>query len=95
MPKNLITTALAMLTLCACSSGASLVRKDAISGRIRLDGAYMPAMADARLLMVEHCNGRYAALESGNTLDFRCQAPDARPKTRGTELALQATVASR
>jgi serine/threonine protein kinase len=82
-----VDAALAMLTLCACSGGASLVRKDAISGRVRLDGAYMPAMADARLLMVEHCNGRYAALESGNTLDFRCQAPAPRPTTHGTELA--------
>ena len=62
MLKNLTTAAFVMLTLSACSSSASLVRKDTLGGRVQLAGAYMPAMADARMLMVEHCNGRYDAV---------------------------------
>jgi hypothetical protein len=95
MPKNLTTAAFVMLTLCACSSSASLVRKDPIGGRVQLAGAYMPAMADARMLMTEHCNGRYEAVEVGHAVEFRCKAHVARPTTSGTELAMQATSPAR
>jgi membrane-bound inhibitor of C-type lysozyme len=30
-------------------------------------------MADARLLMAEHCRGRFDAEESGRDLEFRCR----------------------
>ena len=75
MCKNLTTAALLLLTVSACSSGASFVRKDAIGGRVHLEGAYMPAMADARTLMVEHCDGRFEATELGDAVEFRCRAP--------------------
>ncbi|MFI5307469.1 MAG: hypothetical protein ACHQ53_08965, partial [Polyangiales bacterium] len=70
--KNLTTTLFLMLTLSACSSGAQLVRKDAAGGRVALQGAYMPAMADARMLMTEHCDGRYAMTERDGAVEFRC-----------------------
>jgi hypothetical protein len=76
MKTNLTSFALLMFTLCACSSGATLVRKDLAGGRVALAGAYMPAMADARLLMVDHCAGRFAATELGRDVEFRC-APSA------------------
>ena len=89
MLKHLTTAAFVMLTLSACSSSASLVRKDTLGGRVQLAGAYMPAMADARMLMVEHCNGRYEAMEVGEAVEFRCKAHAAQPTTNGSELALQ------
>jgi hypothetical protein len=59
-------------SLVACSSSASLVRKDTVCGRVQLAGAYMPAMADARMLMVEHCNGRFEHVELGRAVEFHC-----------------------
>jgi hypothetical protein len=59
----------------ACNSGASIVRKDAFGGRVQLQGAYMPAMGDARMLMVEHCQGRFDYEERGDSVDFRCRKP--------------------
>lgn len=87
MLKTLTTAAFVMLTLSACSSSASIVRKDSLGGRVQLAGAYMPAMADARMLMVEHCNGRYQAVELGSTVEFRCKANGGTQTTAGTEVA--------
>ena len=55
---------------------ASMVRPDTHGGRIELDGPYMPAMSDARVLMAEHCGGRFAAEESadGRFVDFTCRS---------------------
>jgi hypothetical protein len=81
-----------MLTLSACSSSASLVRKDAIGGRVQLTGAYMPAMGDARMLMTEHCNGRYEAVEVSSAVEFHCKGSNghsAHPTMSGSELARQ------
>jgi hypothetical protein len=75
MTRMFLTTTLALLTLSACSS-ATLVRKDRVGGRIVLDGAYMPAAADARLLMAEHCGGRVDIAEIGNALEFRCRGAE-------------------
>src|SRR6188508_1930686 len=63
----------ALLGLSACSTSAALVRKDAVGGRVELQGAYMPAMLEARELMVDHCYGRYDMLELGNAVEFRCR----------------------
>jgi hypothetical protein len=63
-----------VLGLSACG-GANFVRKDRVDGRVELQGAYMPAMADARLLMVEHCQGRFTALERKDHVDFECRLP--------------------
>ena len=44
------------------------------------------------MLMVEHCNGRYEAMEVGEAVEFRCKAGKAfatQPTTSGSELALQ------
>jgi uncharacterized lipoprotein len=90
MLKSLTTAALLMLTLSACSSSASLVRKDTIGGRVQLEGAYMPAMADAQLLMVDHCHGRYEAMELGDAVEFHCKSQGkSQTTTNGAEIALQ------
>lgn len=81
MNKHLYVAALLMMSLSACSAGASLVRKDSSGGRVVLEGAYMRAMGDARMLMVEHCGGRVDAVELGNSLEFRCRR--ARPGQAG------------
>jgi hypothetical protein len=36
----------------------------------------MPAMSDARLLMAEHCQGRFEAVERQSGADFRCLRDD-------------------
>ena len=79
----MMTATIAIGSSVACSSSARLVKQDARGGRVQLQGAYMPAMADARMLMVEHCDGRYQATELGDTVEFRCATP------AGAELALQ------
>lgn len=57
-----------------CGSSASLTRKDTLGGRVALHGAYMPSMADARLLMVEHCQGQVDMVEVDAGVEFRCRA---------------------
>jgi hypothetical protein len=76
-------------TLVACNSTASLIRKDALGGRVQLQGAYMPAMADARMLMLEHCDGRFDFEEHGDAVEFHCKAPVKQPLAGGAELALR------
>jgi hypothetical protein len=82
MLENRTLTAALILTLCACGGSASITRKDHIGGSVQLAGAYMPAMSDARLLMAEHCNGRFQASELDHVLEFRCRASAARADTR-------------
>ena len=81
--KTVLTTLFVTLTLVGCSSSAQLVRKDTAGGRVALQGAFMPAMGDARLLMAEHCGGRFEAVEQADAVDFRCR------NARTAELALQ------
>ena len=86
-----MTVIIALGSSVACSSGASLVRKDELGGRVQLQGAYMPAMGDARLLMTEHCRGRFAYEERGVAVEFRCEAHGA-PRSEGSAaLALGTT----
>ena len=94
MTKHLTVAALLMISLGACSSGATLVRKDQAGGRIALEGAYVPAMGDARMLMVEHCRGRFEASELGDRIEYRCRrsAPSA-PQPLEAELAATGTPA--
>jgi hypothetical protein len=94
MLKTLTTFAFVMLTLSACSSSATLARRDTLGGRVALQGAYMPAMADARMVMVEHCQGRYEYIELGHTVEFRCKVSGARPGAAPTKGETQLTVAS-
>ena len=74
--KTPMTAVLVMLTLAlavaGCSSSAQLVRRDAAGGRVALQGAFMPAMGEARVLMAEHCHGRFEAVEQGSKVEFRC-----------------------
>lgn len=72
MTKSTITAALLTIALSACSANASLVRQESLGGRVQLQGAYMPAMSEARMLMVEHCAGHFETIEHGDTVDFRC-----------------------
>ncbi len=73
MKTTLVTFALMTLALAGCSSSAQLVRKDALGGVVALQGAYVPAMEDAQMLMVEHCGGRFDAVEQGDQVSFRCR----------------------
>lgn len=71
--KTLLTTLFVSLTLVGCSSSAQLVHKDTVGGRVALQGAFMPAMGEARVLMAEHCAGRFDAIERGDSVVFRCR----------------------
>lgn len=95
MLKTSLTAAFVMLTLSACSSSASLVRKDTIGGQVQLQGAYMPAMSDARMLMVEHCGGRFEYLELGEKVEFRCKSHGAQQPASNTEVAMRDARAQR
>jgi hypothetical protein len=69
------TSVFLLLTLGACGPSAVLVRKDTHGGRVALQGAsYMITMSRGRLLMAEHCGGRFYALEQGERVEFRCQS---------------------
>jgi hypothetical protein len=35
----------------------------------------MPAMQEARALMVDHCAGRFDMLELGQAVEYRCRRP--------------------
>jgi hypothetical protein len=73
MTKYTLATVIALATLIVgCANSANLVRKDTVGGRVSLQGAYMPSMADARLLMAEHCQGPVDAVELGESVEFRC-----------------------
>lgn len=74
MFRLLAIVSLALGSLTGCSAGASLVRSDEHGGVVALRGPYMPAMAEARLLMVSHCNGRVLVVERGDRAEFRCVA---------------------
>jgi hypothetical protein len=84
----MMSLTIAVGSLVACSSSASLVRKDALGGRVQLQGAYMPAMGDARMLMVEHCHGRFEYEELGHAVEFRCTGHGTRPSMAEGALAL-------
>lgn len=83
----MMTLTMAVGSLVACSSSANLVRKDALGGRVQLQGAYMPAMGDARMLMAEHCHGRFEYEELGEAVEFRCKAYGAQLSASADELA--------
>lgn len=78
---------LTSLTMAACSNGASLVRKDTLGGQARLEGAYMPAMSEARMVMLEHCHGRFDYQELGEEVAFRCRTVNTTEARRPTVLA--------
>ena len=89
MLKTTLTAAFVMLTLSACSSSASLVRKDmGIGGRVQLAGAYMPAMSDARRVMLDVCQGRFEVVEVGEAVEFRCKSHGAQPTDGATQVAV-------
>jgi len=87
--KTTATTLFVLLTLAlgtvGCSSSAQLVRGTTVGGQIALHGAYMPAMEDARMVMVEHCHGRFEAVEQGDHVEFRCAGAAA---SGGEQIAL-------
>ena len=96
MLKTLTTAAFVMLTLSACSSSANLVRKDAgIGGRVQLAGAYMPAMSDARMVMLDACHGRFEFVELGDAVEFRCKRHAVQHMAGGAEVAMRANRATR
>jgi hypothetical protein len=74
--KTLLVTVLSSLCAAGCGGSAQLVRADALGGHVALEGPFMPAMSDARLLMAEHCQGRFEAVERQSGADFRCLRDD-------------------
>lgn len=60
-------------TLFGCSSIAQLIRKDVTGGHIALQGPFMPAMSKARVMMAEHCGGRFEAIEQDESVVFHCR----------------------
>lgn len=83
--KTLLTTVFVTLTLVGCSGSAQLVRTDTAGGRAALQGPFMTAMGEARVLMAEHCHGRFQAEQQGRAVEFRCQT---QPEQAAEELAL-------
>ena len=77
MFRSYAITAIVLLNLAGCSATATLARKDPQGGRVDLQGPYMPAMSEARLLMVEYCGGRFHMEERGDSVVFRCGKPRA------------------
>lgn len=71
-PSFLIAIVLSF-EISACSSAATVVRKEPTHGLITLQGPYMPAMANARSLMLAHCHGRFATTEQGDHVAFECK----------------------
>jgi hypothetical protein len=61
-----------IIVLGGCAAGARLEHTSRNGGQVRLHGAYMPAVGDARVLMAEHCGGRFVVQEQGDALQFRC-----------------------
>ena len=64
------------LALGACGT-ATLVKKDPYGGRIELQGGFMPSMGEARMLMVEHCQGRSTVTvdpTDAKKLEYRCDS---------------------
>jgi hypothetical protein len=89
MTRITFATLIALATLTVgCAGNASIVRKDSVGGRVELRGAYMPSMANARLMMVEHCQGPVDAIERGKSLEFRCRGNGV-SETDRQELAVQ------
>lgn len=74
MKTTLITLILLTLMATGCAGSAQLARKDSTGGTVALEGPYMPAMGEARMLMVEHCGGRFTATEQGERVSFRCRS---------------------
>lgn len=73
--KKISSLILILSVISAGCGTASMVRPDARGGRLELDGAYMPAMSEARLLMAEHCGGRFIADEhEDGHVEFTCRA---------------------
>ncbi|MDD9966149.1 MAG: hypothetical protein OXR73_08000 [Myxococcales bacterium] len=73
--KKIATTAIALLTfitLTGCGS-AQLVQHRADGGRVALSGGYMPSMGKARMVMLEHCEGRFSYTERNDAVDFVCE----------------------
>jgi hypothetical protein len=97
MPRRLHLSGSALLALLAlfasaCGGSANLVHAAPRAGQIALHGAYMPAMGEARMLMLEHCQGRFRAVERGHQLDFVCRE-DASPQAHaGAQIASAARV---
>ncbi len=78
--KHLIIIAviLAAVALTACSGTAHIVRADAHGGIVKLGGPYMDSVAAARLLMAEHCDGRFVVWGSrGERVDAPSPDQDA------------------
>lgn len=69
----------------ACSSTATVVRRDPAGGQLTLQGPYVPAMEEARAQMFEHCQGRFSVDYGRHSRDVRyvCAA------SSGSELSVK------
>ena len=72
--SRLVLVAVVALVSVGCG-GANMAYRDGAGGLVELQGAYMPAMGEARVKMAEHCGGRFDYEERGETVAFRCKQP--------------------
>lgn len=63
--RNIGITTIFLAGLLGGCGTARLVQADRHGGSIQLEGAYSPAVHDAQMLMVEHCNGRFGVVKPG------------------------------
>lgn len=72
--SGLLVAGVVALVSAGCG-GANMAYRDGLGGVVELEGAYMPAMSDARLAMAEACGGRFDYEEQGDRVAFRCAEP--------------------
>ena len=79
MINNPLSLAFACLLPCLLGAGcgsAQLLRGNADGGEVMLSGSYMPAVTEARAVMAEHCNGRFAVYAGSEGQRRLLDAPD-------------------
>lgn len=75
-PIRLLALSLILSPLAIGCGSAALVRANPSGGRVALEGSYMDSVADARLLMSQHCQGRFAILAEDGRSVIDAPAPD-------------------
>ena len=61
----------ALMCFAGCAGEVQLVERHANGGTLFLRGPSAPAAAEARILMAEHCGGRFLIKESSESAGFQ------------------------
>ena len=67
-----IALVFASIIATGCGQATTLTKVDH-AGSIALEGSYMGAMGDARLMMAEHCQGRFDVIELDHAVAYQCR----------------------